>query len=60
MKEVDFVAYAAWLAERKATMPAEAPANGGAARLPGKRALLKELEDSQREKGRTPAFQAAY
>lgn len=60
MKEVDLATYAAWLAQRKASLPIEAPANSGAARLPGKRALLAELDTSEREKGREPTFPAAY
>ncbi|MFA7431422.1 MAG: hypothetical protein WCZ23_14785 [Rhodospirillaceae bacterium] len=60
MKRVDFASYAARLEERKAALSIEAPANDGSRRTPEKRALLKELEEAQRARGKKPVFTAAY
>lgn len=61
MKQVDFAAYAVRLEQRKKTLGIKTIArNDGLRRTPEKRALLKELEESQLALGRKPVFAAAY
>lgn len=60
MTRISLAAYAERLAVRKAALGIEAPPNDGSRRTPEKRAILRELEESQRAQGQEPKFTANY